>query len=144
MVDHWYKKLKIKINVITDDSKPIKSSLDIIEQLSKINEKQQLVGYDTRKHLFPLPINSLSMVDSKINFGVQLADLRASSISFIWNDTTVKYKKFQEELKTMSFFQLKGYPINPATSDFLEQTVDDSNDSSPVDFIISNLSKKNI
>lgn len=42
----------------------------------------------------------------------------------------------------MSFFQLKGYPINPATSDFLEQTVDDSNDSSPVDFIISNLSKK--
>ena len=144
MVDHWYKKLKIKINVITDDSKPIKSSLDIIEQLSKINEKQQLVGYDTRKHLFPLPINSLSMVDSKINFGVQLADLIASSISFIWNDTTVKYKKFQEELKTMSFFQLKGYPINPATSDFLEQTVDDSNDSSPVDFIISNLSKKNI
>ena len=53
---------------------------------------------------FPLPINSLSMVDSKINFGVQLADLIASSISFIWNDTTVKYKKFQEELKTMSFF----------------------------------------
>lgn len=36
MVDHWYKKLKIKINVITDDSKPIKSSLDIIEQLSKM------------------------------------------------------------------------------------------------------------
>ncbi len=139
MVDHWYKKLKSKMNVITDDSKPIKRSLDIIKQLSEIDVKPQFVGYDTRKNIFPLPIASIAMVDSKINFGVQLADLIASSISFISGDTTFKYQKFQEELKMMSFFQLKGYSIKPVTTEFLEPIGDDSNDSSPIDFIIQNL-----
>ena len=76
------------------------------------------------------------MVDFNTNFGVQLADLIASSISFIWSDITDKYKIFQNELKTMSFFKIKGYPIQPASADYLTQDVDDSNDSSPIDFIV--------
>ena len=139
MVNHWFKKLGTELNIVTDDSKQIKAGLDMIERLSKIASTQQFVGYDTRKHIFPLPINSISMVDSNSNFGVQLADLIASSISFVWSDITSKYSKFQDKLKSLSFFKLKGYPIQPATTEFLSQEVDFSNDSSPIDYIIRNL-----
>lgn len=142
MVDHWFKKFGTKMNVVTDDSKQIKAGLNMIEQLSKITSKQQLVGYDTRKHIFPLPINSISMVDSNSNFGVQLADLIASSFSFVWSDATSKYIIFQNELKLLPFFNLKGYPIQPATTEYLSQEVDYSNDSSPIDYIIQNLQDK--
>lgn len=142
MVDHWFKKFGTKMNVVTDHSKQIKAGLNMIEQLSKISSKQQLVGYDTRKHIFPLPINSISMVDSNSNFGVQLADLIASSFSFVWSDTTSKYKIFQNELKLLPFFKLKAYSIQPETTEYLSQEVDYSNDSSPIDYIIQNLQDK--
>lgn len=144
MIEHWFKKLGMKVNIITDNSKQIAAGLGIIQQLSQLTCKQQNVGYDTRKHLFPLPVSSISMVDSNTNFGVQLADLIASSISFIWSDTTDKYKNFQNELKAMPFFKIKGYPIQPASVDYLTQDVDDSNDSSPIDFIVQNLSGETI
>ena len=139
MVDHWFKKFGTRMNVITDDSKQIKAGLNMIKHLSKIPRKQQLVGYDTRKHIFPLPINSISMVNSNLNFGVQLADLIASSFSFVWSDVTSKYKIFQNELKSLPFFKLKGYSLQPATAAYLSQEVDDSSDSSPIDYIIQNL-----
>ena len=142
MIEHWFKKLGMKVNIITDNSKQIAAGLEIIKQLSQLTCEQQNIGYDTRKHSFPLPVNSITMVDSATNFGVQLADLIASSISFIWSDSTNKYKDFQNELKTMPFFKIKGYPIQPASADYLSQDVDDSNDSSPIDFIVQNLSKE--
>ena len=82
------------------------------------------------------------MVNSNLNFGVQLADLIASSFSFVWSDATSKYKIFQSELKLLPFFNLKGYPIQPATTEYLSQEVDYSNDSSPIDYIIQNIQDK--
>lgn len=134
----------MKVNIIADNSKQIAAGLEIITQLSQLTCKRQNIGYDTRKYSFPLPVNYITMVNSATNFGVQLADLIASSISFIWNDSTNKYKNFQNELKTMSFFKIKGYPIQPASADYLSQDIDDSNDSSPIDFIVQNLSRKGI
>lgn len=142
MIEHWFKKLGMKVNIITDNSKQIAAGLEIIKQLSQLTCEQQNIGYDTRKHSFPLPVNSITMVDSATNFGVQLADLIASSISFIWSDSTNKYKDFQNELKTMPFFRIKGYPIQPASADYLSQDVDDSNDSCSIDFIVQNLSEE--
>lgn len=144
MIEHWFKKLGMKVNIIADNSKQIAAGLEIITQLSQLTCKRQNIGYDTRKYSFPLPVNYITMVNSATNFGVQLADLIASSISFIWNDSTNKYKNFQNELKTMSFFKIKGYPIQPASADYLSQDIDDSNDSSPIDFIVQNLSRKGI
>lgn len=139
MVDHWFKKLGTKVNIITDDSKPIKAKLEMIKQLSELTVEQQYIGYDTRKQIFPLPINSISMVDSKANFGVQLADLIASSLAFTSGNATPKYIKFKNELQQMPFFKLKGHTIQPATTEYLSQNVDDSNDSDPLDFIIQHL-----
>lgn len=142
MVDLWFKRLGEKLNIITDESKPIRDKMIVINNLSKINIEQQLVGYDTRKQIFPLPINSISMVDSKKNFGVQLADLIASSFAFAFGNATSKYERFQTELKKMLFDkQLKGLLIQPATADYLSQEVDNSNDSSPIDFIMQHLYK---
>lgn len=139
MVYHWSQKFQTKINVITDNSKQITASLDMITKMSNIVGEEKLVGYDTRKHIFPVPINSISMVDSNSKWGVQLADLIASSFFFMWSNTSSKYTKFQEELKSMPFSKLKGYSIRPATEDELSQEVDDSNDVSPIDFIIQSL-----
>lgn len=139
MTNHWSQKLGSMINIITDDSKPIKAGIGMLERLSKIPGGQRLVGYDTRKQIFPLPIHSILTVDSKTTFGVQLADLIASSCAFILGNTTSKYKKFQEELKQIPFCQLKGYPLQPATAEYLNQDVDDSNDSDLLDFIIQHL-----
>lgn len=139
MVEYWYSKLNTKLNIIADESKQITAALDTIQQLSTIKDELRTVGYDTRKHVFPLPVNSISMADSNTNLGLQLADIAASTLTFIWNKTTPKYQKFQDELRHMSFAQIPGHILAPASMEELQQDVDDSNDISPIDYLISHL-----
>lgn len=65
------------------------------------------VSYDSRKQRYPLPIHSILMKDSKTDFGLQLADIIASSIAFAYN-TSSKYGKFREELKKLP---IKGFNV---------------------------------
>ena len=139
---YWSNKLNSDIDIITDTSKPLKESLPIIKQLSSKDIPSTLVGYDTRKHQYPLRIHSISMKDSASDLGIQLADIVASSISFMYNDSHSKFEQFKKELRAIPFSKLEGFPIQPASSEFLSQKVDNSNDSSPLDFIIKNLNSR--
>lgn len=140
LTDHWHKKLDSKIDIITDNSKQLYANRDLINHLIAI-EGYQSVGYDTRKATFPPQINNFSFVDSKTNFGVQIADLVASMVAFSY--TSAKgLEKFQEEIKNSKLLQIPCYPLMPASTEYLLQEVDTSNDSDPVDFIVEKLSGK--
>lgn len=138
LVEHWYKKFDQKVDVITDHSKQIQAKEELINKLINIKE-EKIVGYDTRKSIYPVPINTLTMVNSANNFGIQLADLVASAVAFRWNETD-KFKAFQDDIKDLPFFNIPCYPIRPATAEELLQPVDDSKDSEPfLTFLLRNV-----
>lgn len=138
LTDHWHKKFNVKIDVITDNSKQLYDNRILINKLRAIDGYQS-VGYDTRKATFPPQINSVSFVDSKTNFGVQIADLVASMVAFA-NTGTKGLEEFQEEIKNSKLSQIPCYPLMPASTEYLLQDVDTSNDSDPLDFIVEKLS----
>jgi hypothetical protein len=140
LTDHWHKKLNGKIDVVTDNSKQLYANRDLINQLIAIDGYQS-VGYDTRKATFPPQIHNVSFVDSKANYGVQIADLVASMVAFAYTGTK-GLEKFQEEIKSSKLFQIPCYPLMPATAEYLSQEVDTSNDSDPLDFIVEKLAGK--
>lgn len=138
LTNHWYNKYKTKIEIITDNSKQLAYQEHFITKLSNI-KNECYVGYDTRKHTYPLPIYKFSMVDSAKSFGVQIADMIASAVSFRCNESTKKYQKFHDELKELDFFNLPCYPISPSSYEELMKSVDDSEDIDPFNFLIQNL-----
>lgn len=140
LVEHWREKLNRELDIIMDNSKQIEAGKLLIDELSQMDNPPQLVGYDTRKHLFPLPIHSVQMADSASSFGVQLADAVASAFAFVWNDTSTKYKLFRNELNAMPFFKIKGYPLMPASEEELFKEVDSSEDSDSLEFIAQHIS----
>lgn len=140
LTDHWHRKLDSKIDVITDNSKQLYANRDLINQLIAI-EGYQSVGYDTRKATFPPQINNVSFVDSKANYGVQIADLVASMVAFSYTGTK-GLEKFQEEIKSSKLSRIPCYPLMPASTEYLSQEVDTSNDSDPLDFIVEKIGGK--
>lgn len=141
LTDHWHKKLNSKIDIITDNSKQLYANRNLIDQLLAIDGYQS-VGYDTRKATFPPQINHIEFVDSKTNYGVQIADLVASMAAFSYTGTK-GLEKFQEEIKSSKLFQIPCYPLMPASAEYLMQEVDISNDSDPLDFIVEKLAEEN-
>lgn len=137
LTDHWHNKFKSKIDVVSDDSKQLSAKRDLLNQLLSI-EGYQTVGYDTRKLTFPPQINSLSFVDSKTSYGVQIADLVASIVFFAYTGSK-GLGEFQEEMKNSKVFQIPCYPLTPSSAEYLSQTVDTNNDSDPLDFIVEKL-----
>ena len=100
--NHWYNKYKTKLEIITDNSKPLAAQEHLITKFSNIKE-ERFVGYDTRKHAYPLPIHKFCMVDSKDSFGVQVADMIASAVTFLWNESTKNIKSFTMNLPNWIF-----------------------------------------
>lgn len=138
LIEHWYNKFQINLNILTDDSKQIQEHESLIRKLINIKDSQA-VGYDTRVSHFPLPVNSLNMVDSKNYFGIQMADIIASAVSFVLNDAD-KYKSFQDEIKNYQALQVPCFSIQPSSIEKLMEPVDDSNDIDPIEYLIEQLS----
>src|SRR5690606_27213846 len=89
LCDKWYKQNKKKIDVRFDESKQIRHYdyyLEHTRKIAEITPETIEIGFDSRKMTFPPQINSIEMVDSKEEFGVQCADLIASSIAFMYNN----------------------------------------------------------
>jgi len=141
LTNHWYNKFQTKLEIIADNSKSLTAQELLINKFSNIKE-ECFVGYDTRKHTYPLPIHRFKMVDSKDSFGVQVADMIASAVTFRWNEPTKKYQKFHDEIAELDFFNLPCYPICPTSYEELSQPIDDSDDIDPLDFLVKNLEKE--
>lgn len=137
IVDYWSKMYNGKINVILDDSKAINANLKTINKLCAITTPCS-VGYDTRKQSFPLLINKLTAVSSESEYGVQLADIIASSITFVMNDSK-KFEGFQKEIKDFEIFKYPCNPIQPASAEELSKEVDSSNDIDHIDYLFNHV-----
>ncbi|MDP4183782.1 MAG: DUF3800 domain-containing protein [Bacteroidota bacterium] len=107
--DKWYILTGEKMKVHFDKSKQIEYYKDFIEFTRTMNLEKIQVGYGSRKMTFPSQIESLELVDSKINMSVQLADLVASTIAFMYNNNNSKHEPFVEKIRNSKLLELSNY-----------------------------------
>lgn len=109
LCDRWYKLYGTPLDVKLDTSKQIDHYADYLEHTRKIaaaSANKVEIGYDERTLTFPPQITKLEMVDSKHEFGVQCADLIASSLTFMYNNPTGKFAPFAREIMESKLLQL--------------------------------------
>lgn len=114
----WHDEVNQNIDVIFDNSKQITHYIDEINYLREMDIPSQKVGFNSRKMTYPLPIDSLSLVDSKNHKAVQISDLIASAIGFYFNNKNEKQKKFVNEIGESKLLNLENFftllPLTPS------------------------------
>lgn len=113
---HWAAKYNAPFDVIVDDSKQLDYWNEMIRFLTKELPERE-VGYGSRKHKYPLLINSLQQTSSMNSLPIQLADLLASSLNQVFickirgtNDP------FTESLLKTSITKIIGNQMWPTTA----------------------------
>ena len=139
LVEKWYSNTKAKDNIIFDNSKPIAFQKGLIEKLRDMPVKETEVGYDDRKHVYPLPIGNILLASSTDYLGIQIADTIASAIVFILTNKNVKLQKYQQQLQCFEVFREIDLPLTPSTMEQLTKNFDMSSDINPLDFICNYL-----
>lgn len=139
LVGKWYSDTKAKDDIIFDNSKPIAFQKDLIEKLRDMPVKETEVGYDDRKHVYPLPIGKILLASSTDYLGIQIADTVASAIVFILTNKNAKLQKYQQQLKGFEVFRETDVPLTPSTKEYLSKNIDTSSDISPLNFICEHL-----
>ena len=142
LCDKWYKQTKKKIDVRFDESKQINHYNYFLEHTRKISEispETVEIGFDSRKMTFPPQINSMEMVDSRNEFGVQCADLIASSIAFMYNNEEGRFAPFSKQIQQSKLLELSNsytlWPTNEVSAEALNMK--NGEGINPVDFITS-------
>lgn len=142
-LEYWRAKINLKFDIVFDNSKPIRSYSEMINKLSDSTIPELMVGYDDRKHQYPLPVNNLELADSKDNIGLQIADILASAFCFIYNKQS-KLAKFKEELIGILIPKFVNYGIiyhqALSTLESLE-TIDSNEDIDSLDYVDSIINK---
>jgi len=69
----------------------------------------QEIGFDSRTMTYPTQIESLEMSSSENIKGIQVSDLIASSIAFMYNNKNVKHLKFVEQIQNSRLLNLSNY-----------------------------------
>lgn len=136
----WGKILQEKFNVFHDNSKQIDHWKEYIYFLSDERISETVVGYGDRKHIYPLKIQKLELIDSKTSIEIQLADLFASSLSYYLRKRKKGIEEpFLDELAETRFFKLKcfmqiGAGLNMDSEKFAKEMLEIGVDG--VDFIV--------
>lgn len=143
LCDKWSKQLNSKIDVRFDQSKQLQHYNKYVVKMLELAATQKTkieIGYDNRKMTFPSQINSVELVDSKEEFGVQCADLIASSLSFAYNNEEGKFQKFSNQIKESKLFQLSNAHSIWPTDDISPEALGMSEGKgiNPLDFLAIN------
>jgi hypothetical protein len=137
LCDRWYKKIKTKVNVYFDNSKQIEHYQDYITFCRNLCTNETEVGFGSRTMTFPAQIEKLELVDSTSNLQVQIADLVASTIAFVYNNQNDKQIPFVEQIQESKLFNLKNFhtiwPEPKITPEDLDMT--DGNGVNVLDFL---------
>tara|TARA_R110000868_G_scaffold400968_1_gene676223 strand:+ start:240 stop:1313 length:1074 start_codon:yes stop_codon:yes gene_type:complete len=144
LCDNWYKKTKKKIDVRFDESNQIRHYNYYLEHTRAIalkTPKTIEIGFDSRKITFPPQINSLKLVDSIHEFGVQCADLIASAISFMYNNEAGRFVSFSKQIQQSKLLELTNYNTLWPTSDVSAEALNmaEGKGINPVDFLANTL-----
>ncbi|HLO46001.1 MAG TPA: DUF3800 domain-containing protein [Leadbetterella sp.] len=106
LCDLWHKKTDKKLNIFHDNSKQISHYKEYIEFTKTLDIPKQEIGFGNRKMTFPTQIESLELVDSQNHLGVQISDLIASTLTFMFNNKKIKHEKFVNEIKKSRLLNL--------------------------------------
>lgn len=139
LCNSWYKKLNKKFDVIFDNSKQLEHYLDFIQTLQNLHVPEKEIGYGSRKMTFPLQINHLKLTNSEEEVNIQISDIIASSVAFMFNNKNSKHQKFVDQIKISKIAKLTNtHAMIPST---LENANIESNCSgeSIVNFFENNL-----
>jgi hypothetical protein len=107
--DLWHKKTNKQLNIFQDSSKQIEHYQEYIYFTKTLKIPKQEIGFGSRKMTFPTQINKIELVDSQNNLGVQISDLIASSLAFMYSNKNEKQKKLVEEIQKSKLVQLSNY-----------------------------------
>ncbi len=118
LCDIWYKETGNMIDIIHDESKSLKEWEDTILELSDQNIPQRQIGLDTRTMTFPLPITSITRVDSKDYPQVQLADLIGSAFAYYAKCILLGENIADPLAILISESKLANIPVHPLSPDF--------------------------
>jgi len=141
IIEKWHEKNKMSEDVMFDESKPMAKQKVFIESLRDMDAPETRVGYDERKHVYPLPVKQIALVKSEDYLGVQIADTIASAIVFILTNKNGKLNSYQEKLKALSIFQETDVPLMPSTTEDLSKNVDTTEDIDPFEFLYEHCKK---
>lgn len=114
----WDDELMEKFNVIHDNSKPMDYWSELIMTLSSDKIPRTEVGYDYRKHKYPLMINKLDFADSANYKQIQLADIISSAIAYCIktrNINNIENNAFANAIFGSKLFQLSVNNLWPST-----------------------------
>ena len=95
LVSHLEKYIQYPYKVIHDTSKALTNYNRFFEQLIEIKEEITFKKTQITSIIFPLKIKSVSQIDSKSSFGVQLADILVGGI--VEHANTLKYPEKKNE-----------------------------------------------
>lgn len=146
LCDLWYKKTGKKLNIYHDDSKQIEHQKQFIEFTKSLNIPQQEIGYGSRKMTFPTQIEKIELVNSKHYLGVQISDLIASSLGFMYSNKNEKQNRFVTEIQNSRLVQLTNYhtvwPSGEITPEDLR--MEKGNGQNVLDFLADQMIKSGI
>ncbi len=137
--DIWSKNENVKINIIHDNSKQVAFWKEFIDFLSKdiVNKKIE-IGFDDRKMVFPLQIESIEMVDSKDSIQIQLSDLIGSSFAHYAKNILLEINPNDKMAKIIAETKLANmevHPLQPDLSFFTKEFKGNKTDINPLDFL---------
>ncbi|MEJ8591540.1 DUF3800 domain-containing protein [Riemerella anatipestifer] len=115
--DIWFKETGKKIDIIHDESKSLKEWEDTIMELSNPQNPTKQIGIDVRTMTFPLPIKSITRVDSRKYPQVQLADLLGSSFAYYAKQILLNQDKNDALALLISKTKLAMLPIHSLNPD---------------------------
>ena len=134
-IQEWYKKTGVKENVKFDSSEPFFAYKQFMEKLRDMNVPETKVGYGANKHVYPFPIGSMEIAKSHDVFGIQIADIFASSLVFALTPRGDKFMKYQDVVKQLPCFQNIKINIAPSTSDYIDKRRNETAEIDPLDFL---------
>lgn len=136
LCDRWYKKTGKKLRIYQDDSKQITHYRDHIDFTTNLNIETQSVGFDDRTMVYPTQIHELKMVSSATILGVQISDLIASSMAFMYNNKNTKHITFVEAIKNSRLLDLSNnFAIWPSTAEAFLSKNFSGKGQNPLDFL---------
>lgn len=139
---HWGDKLNDKFDIGLDTSKPINYWRGMIDFLCNLPEAE--VGYGRRKHVYPLPIGTITTYDSKDSVPVQLSDLLVSAYNYMLTKKYLNLNTPLLELLTKSkLVTLRGNDLWPSNKVTPEQlgTAGDVDGQHPLEFLAQQMAK---
>ncbi|WP_442588472.1 DUF3800 domain-containing protein [Pedobacter sp. AW31-3R] len=140
----WAKLYKKPFDITFDQSKQIDYWRDLIDFLT-LHLPEGEVGFGSRKYKYPLLIESLQLDDSKNSKQLQLADLFASSLNYMFGGWTKQSEdefsiEINKSLLHKNGYELKMWPTTDVTPEALDMT--DGSGINPLDFIAEAATKK--